>query len=123
VGRLCWPGPLRVLVGIVAAQAAAHQQGGQPSLCAGRCTAGADGSPSRPRFGILLSPPAARGKCKMVALVAVMRKLLHATFGMFKHDALFDGTRFLVAPRQRSAPPRKCAWRKTLFSIPQGFCF
>lgn len=34
----------------------------------------------------------ARGKCKMVALVAVMRKLLHAIFGMFKHDAVFDGT-------------------------------
>jgi hypothetical protein len=29
----------------------------------------------------------------MVALVAVMRKLLHAVFGMFKHDALFDGAR------------------------------
>jgi len=34
-----------------------------------------------------------RGKCKMVALVAVMRKLLHATFGMFKHDAQFDASR------------------------------
>jgi transposase len=33
------------------------------------------------------------GKCKMVALVAVMRKLLHAIFGMFKHDALFDGAK------------------------------
>lgn len=35
----------------------------------------------------------ARGKCKMVALVAVMRKMLHAIFGMFKHDALFDSSR------------------------------
>ena len=35
----------------------------------------------------------ARGKCKMVALVAVIRKLLHAIFGMFKHDTLFDGAR------------------------------
>jgi len=35
----------------------------------------------------------ARGKCKMVALVAVMRKLLHAAFGMFKHDARFDASR------------------------------
>jgi transposase len=33
------------------------------------------------------------GKCKMVALVAVMRKLLHAIFGMFKHNALFDGAK------------------------------
>ncbi len=39
-----------------------------------------------------------RGKCKMVALVAVMRKLLHAAFGMFKHDALFDGTRVFCCP-------------------------
>lgn len=34
-----------------------------------------------------------RGKCKMVALVAVMRKLLHAIFGMFRHDAVFNGAR------------------------------
>jgi transposase len=37
------------------------------------------------------------GKCKMVALVAVMRKLLHAIFGMFKHDALFDGHKLYPA--------------------------
>ena len=35
----------------------------------------------------------ASGKCKMVALVAVMRKLLHAIFGMFKHDAFFAGAK------------------------------
>jgi len=39
----------------------------------------------------------ARGKCKMVALVAVMRKLLHAIFGMFKYDAPFDGTKLCPA--------------------------
>ena len=33
----------------------------------------------------------AQGKPKMVALVAVMRKLLHAIFGMFKHQTGFDG--------------------------------
>jgi transposase len=33
----------------------------------------------------------ARGKTKMQALVATMRKLLHAIFGMLKHDQLFDG--------------------------------
>lgn len=47
----------------------------------------------------------ARGKCKMVALVAVMRKLLHAIFGMFKHDAPFDDSKVcpalsLVAPAE-----------------------
>jgi len=35
----------------------------------------------------------ARGKTKMQALVASMRKLLHAIFGMFKHDQLFDGAK------------------------------
>ena len=39
----------------------------------------------------------ARGKCKMVALVAVMRKLLHAIFGMFKHDAPYDGAKLYPA--------------------------
>jgi len=33
----------------------------------------------------------ARGKTKMQALVATLRKLLHAIYGMFKHDQLFDG--------------------------------
>jgi len=41
----------------------------------------------------------ARGKTKMQALVASMRKLLHAIFGMFKHDQLFDGAKvFVLAP-------------------------
>ena len=35
----------------------------------------------------------ARGKTKLQALVAAMRKLLHAIFGMFKHDQLFDGAK------------------------------
>ena len=35
----------------------------------------------------------ARGKTKMQALVAVMRKLLHAIFGMFKHNQTFDGAK------------------------------
>ncbi len=34
-----------------------------------------------------------RGKTKMQALVAVMRKLLHAIFGMFKHRQPFDGAK------------------------------
>jgi len=36
----------------------------------------------------------AKGKKPMQALVAVMRKLLHAIHGMFEHDADFDGTKF-----------------------------
>ncbi len=39
----------------------------------------------------------ARGKAKMQALVAAMRKLLHAIFGMFKQDQLFDGAKVYAA--------------------------
>jgi len=35
----------------------------------------------------------ARGKEKLQALVAVMRKLLHAIFGIFKHRQLYDGSK------------------------------
>ena len=37
-----------------------------------------------------------RGKTKMQANVAVMRKLLHAIYGMMKHDRGFDGEKFYV---------------------------
>jgi transposase len=37
---------------------------------------------------------AAQGKAPLQVLVAVMRKLLHAIYGMFKADADFDGERF-----------------------------
>lgn len=36
----------------------------------------------------------ARGKTRLQAIVAVMRKLLHAIYGMLKHDQDFDGTKF-----------------------------
>lgn len=36
----------------------------------------------------------ARGKRPIVAVVAVMRKLLHSIFGMFKHGQPFDGDKF-----------------------------
>ena len=42
----------------------------------------------------------ARGKKPMVAIVAVMRKLLHAIYGMLKHDADFDGEKFYQIPAQ-----------------------
>lgn len=48
----------------------------------------------------------ARGKTKRQAQVAVMRKLLHAIFGMFKHDQPFDGSK-LFSPQQR--PEAVCA--------------
>ena len=36
----------------------------------------------------------ANGKAKMQALIAVMRKLLHAIYGMLRHDQDFDGEKF-----------------------------
>ena len=46
----------------------------------------------------------ARGKEKLQALVAVMRKLLHAIFGIFKHRQSFDGSRlFPLDLRTREA--------------------
>ncbi len=46
----------------------------------------------------------ARGKAKMQALVAVMRKLLHAIFGMFKHQQPFDGARLFPLPGEPALP-------------------
>ncbi len=47
----------------------------------------------------------ARGKTKMQALVATMRKLLHAIYGMFKHDQLFDGQKVYASTNATLAPP------------------
>lgn len=49
----------------------------------------------------------ARGKTKMQALVAAMRKLLHAIYGMFQHDQLFDGAKVyaLTTPATPSSAP------------------
>jgi len=38
----------------------------------------------------------AKGKAKMQALVAVMRKILHSIHGMLEHDQDFDGEKFFV---------------------------
>jgi len=40
----------------------------------------------------------AQDKPKMVALIAVMRKLLHAIYGMFKHQQPFDGSKVYRLP-------------------------
>ncbi len=47
-----------------------------------------------------------RGKTKLQALVAVMRKLLHAIFGMFKHNSRYDGSKVYVL---QSKPELLCA--------------
>jgi transposase len=46
----------------------------------------------------------ARGKTKMQALVATMRKLLHAIYGMFKHDQLFNGQKVYASTSPALAP-------------------
>jgi len=45
-----------------------------------------------------------RGKAKMQALVAVMRKLLHAIYGMFRHAQPFDGTKLYRLPGEATLP-------------------
>ncbi len=39
-----------------------------------------------------------RGKTKLQALVAVMRKLLHAIYGMFKHRQEYQGQKLYALP-------------------------
>ena len=41
-----------------------------------------------------------RGKAKMQAVVAVMRKLLHAIHGMLRHNANFAGDKFYALPAE-----------------------
>ena len=42
-----------------------------------------------------------KGKKKMLGVVAVMRKLLHAIWGMFKHETSFDGGKFYSLTAER----------------------
>ena len=49
----------------------------------------------------------ARGKAKMQALVAAMRKLLHAIFGIFKHDQFFDGAKVYAALQAPTPAPQE----------------
>lgn len=51
-----------------------------------------------PNVGAFYDHLIARGKKPIVAVVAVMRKLLHAIYGMLKHDADFDGEKFYHIP-------------------------
>ena len=46
-----------------------------------------------PWLGAFYQRLVARGKAKLQALVAVMRKLLHAAWGMFHHDQSYDGAK------------------------------
>ena len=58
-----------------------------------------------PRVKAFYEELLARGKCPMVAHVAVMRKLLHSIHGMLRHEADFDGERFRATPQKVSVSP------------------
>jgi len=51
---------------------------------------------SEPHVRAFYDKLVAKGKSKMQANVAVMRKLLHAIYGMLKHDRDFDGEKFYM---------------------------
>lgn len=53
-----------------------------------------------PAVGAFYEKLLARGKKPLVAIVAVMRKLLHAIYGMLKHDVDFEGSKFYQMPLQ-----------------------
>ena len=53
-------------------------------------------SQHEPRVRAFYERLLAQGRKPMQALVAVMRKLLHAIHGMFQHDTDFDGTKFFA---------------------------
>jgi transposase len=50
-----------------------------------------------PRVKAFYEKLIARGKKPIQAIVAVMRKLLHAIHGMFRSDTVFNGTKFFAA--------------------------
>lgn len=57
-------------------------------------------SPHEPHLRAFYQHLLTRGKTKLQAVVAVMRKLLHAIFGMFKHNAPHNGSRvFALEPQ------------------------
>jgi hypothetical protein len=55
----------------------------------------------------------ARGKTKMQARVATMRKLLHAVFGMFKHDQLFEGSKVYALANASAPAPQEVVGLQT----------
>ena len=54
-------------------------------------------SRTEPRVKAFYEKLRAKGKRPLQALVAIMRKLLHAIYGMLKTDTDFDGERFYAA--------------------------
>jgi transposase len=61
-----------------------------------------------PHFRAYYDHLLARGKTKMQALVAVMRKLLHAIYGMFRQQLPFDGGKVYQLPEAIVANCASC---------------
>jgi len=61
-----------------------------------------------PHFRAYYEHLLARGKTKMQALVAVMRKLLHAVYGMFRHQLPFEGSKVYRLPQGTVANTVSC---------------
>jgi transposase len=61
-----------------------------------------------PHFRAYYEHLLACGKTKMQALVAVMRKLLHAIYGMFRHQMPFDGGKVYQLPQPVAANRASC---------------
>jgi transposase len=56
-----------------------------------------------PHLRAFFQRPVARGKARLQAVVAVMRKLLHAFFAMFRSDHSYDG--FKLCPVELVSDP------------------
>ncbi len=70
--------------------------------------------PGDPHVGAFYGHLVARGKARMQAVVAVMRKLLHAMWGMLRSESTWQGERFYggrvdsvvsAPPQSRSSQP------------------
>ena len=53
-----------------------------------------------PHLGAFYQHLLGKGKAKLQALVAVMRKLLPAIFGMWKHHQAYDGSQLFALPAE-----------------------
>lgn len=56
---------------------------------------------SQPNVKAFYEKLLAKGKKKMQGVVAVMRKLLHSIWGMFKHETNFEGEKFYALTAER----------------------
>ena len=97
VGRACRSRSPRSSVGHVGRQARPHLEGGQRPHPARALHAGARGRAAQCHVRAFFDKLVARGKSPLQAYVAVMRKLLHAIYGMFATRTSFAPAKFHAA--------------------------